>query len=171
MGHTSGLFTIHYSVWQDGECEEEKLLYPNHALGFAFDTDENGLFILSSEGERIYPGLTSSGLNGIAFIELAPAAEAKSTDEITITGKNAKFVYSITYARPILTLEFGLIAVDGTEYVTEIIGGGRTGSIENIPAGTYYLVVRNSGDYTNLPSYQNGAESYNATGALNYSIE
>lgn len=79
--------------------------------------------------------------------------------------------YSITYARPVLTLEFGLIAVDGTEYVTEIIGGGRTGSIENIPAGTYYLVVRNSGDYTNLSSYQNGAERYNATGVLNYSIE
>ena len=168
MGHTSGLFTIHYSVWQDGECEEEKLLYTKFAEGFAFDADENGLAILSSEGDRIYPGLTSSGF---VFMELAPAAEAKSTDEITITGKNAKFVYSITYARPVLTLEFGLIAVDGTEYVTEIIGGGRTGSIENIPAGTYYLVVRNSGNYTNLPSYQNGAESYNATGALNYSIE
>ena len=62
MGHTSGLFTIHYSVWQDGECEEEKLLYTNHALGFAFDTDENGLFILSSEGKRIYPSLYSNGI-------------------------------------------------------------------------------------------------------------
>ena len=62
MGHTSGLFTIHYSVWQDGECEEEKLLYTNHALGFAFDTDENGLFILSSEGDRIYPGFYSNGI-------------------------------------------------------------------------------------------------------------
>lgn len=62
MGHTSGLFTIHYSVWQDGECEDEKLLYTNHALGFAFDTDENGLFILSSEGDRIYPGLYSNGI-------------------------------------------------------------------------------------------------------------
>lgn len=60
MGHTSGLFTIHYSVWQDGECEDEKLLYTNHALGFAFDTDENGLFILSGEGDRIYPGLYSN---------------------------------------------------------------------------------------------------------------
>ena len=59
-GHTSGFFTIHYSVWQDGKCEEEKLLYMNHALGFAFDTDENGLFILSSEGDRIYPGLYSN---------------------------------------------------------------------------------------------------------------
>ena len=61
-GHTSGFFTIHYSVWQDGKCEEEKLLYTNHALGFAFDTDENGLFILSSEGDRIYPGFYSNGI-------------------------------------------------------------------------------------------------------------
>ena len=110
-------------------------------------------------------------VDGIAFVELAPAAEAKSSDEITITGANPKFAYSITYGRAGLTLEFGLIAVDGTEYVKEIIGGGEMGYIENIPAGTYYLVVRNSGDYTNLPSYQNGAESYNATGALNYSVE
>ena len=61
-GHTSGFFTIHYSVWQDGKCEEEKLLYTNFADGFAFDTDENGLFILSSEGNRIYPGLYSNGI-------------------------------------------------------------------------------------------------------------
>ena len=62
MGHTSGLFTIHYSVWQDGECEEEKLLYVSFAEGFAFAPDENGLAILSSEGDRIYPGLYSNGV-------------------------------------------------------------------------------------------------------------
>ena len=62
MGHTSGLFTIHYSVWQDGKCEEEKLLYTKFAKGFAFDPDENGLAILSSEGARIYPGLYSNGI-------------------------------------------------------------------------------------------------------------
>ena len=62
MGHTSGLFTIHYSVWQDGKCEEEKLLYTKFAKGFAFDPDENGLAILSSEGDRIYPGLYSNGI-------------------------------------------------------------------------------------------------------------
>lgn len=61
MGHTSGLFTIHYSVWQDGECEEGKLLYVNFAEGFAFAPDENGLAILSSEGEHFYPGLYSNG--------------------------------------------------------------------------------------------------------------
>ena len=62
MGHTSGLFTIHYSVWQDGKCEEEKLLYTKFAEGFAFDPDENGIAILSSEGERFYPGLYSNGI-------------------------------------------------------------------------------------------------------------
>ena len=62
MEHTSALFTIHYSVWQDGECEEEKLIYTDYALGFAFDTDENGLFILSSEGNCLYPSLYSNGI-------------------------------------------------------------------------------------------------------------
>ena len=62
MGHTSGLFTIHYSVWQDGKCEEEKLLYTKFAEGFAFAPDENGIAILSSEGERFYPGLYSNGI-------------------------------------------------------------------------------------------------------------
>lgn len=61
MGYTSGLFTIYFSTWQDGACEEGKLIHTNHALGFAFDTDENGLSILSSEGDRIYPGLYSNG--------------------------------------------------------------------------------------------------------------
>ena len=61
MGHTSGIFTIHYSVWQDGACEEEKSLYTEYALGYAFAIDESGLFILSSEGKRIYPGLYSNG--------------------------------------------------------------------------------------------------------------
>lgn len=62
MGYTFGLFTIYFSAWEDGECEEGKLIYTNDALGFAFDTDENGLFILSSEGDRIYPGLYSNGI-------------------------------------------------------------------------------------------------------------
>ena len=110
-------------------------------------------------------------VDGIAFVELAPDDEAKSSGEITITGDNSKFAYSITYGRAGLTLEVGLIAADGTEYVKEIVGGSEMGYIENIPAGTYHLIVRNSGDYTNLPSFQNGSASYNATGAINYSIE
>ena len=110
-------------------------------------------------------------IDGVTFIELAPDAEAKSSGVITITGENAKLAYSITYGRAALTLEFGLIAADGTEYVKEIIGGSEMGYIENIPAGTYHLVVRNSGDYTSLPSYQNGSASYKATGAINYGVE
>ena len=110
-------------------------------------------------------------VDGIAFVELAPADEAKSSEEITLTGEKSEFAYSITYARPGLTLAFGLIAADGTEYVKEIAGGSDVGYIENIPAGTYRLIVRNSGDYTNFPSYQDGTENYNATGAINYSVE
>lgn len=110
-------------------------------------------------------------LDGIGFSELAPNTEIKSSSEITITEENAKLAYIITYGEADLTLEFGLVATNGKEYVKQIVGGSDYGFIENIPAGTYYLIVRNSGDYTSFTSYQDGSMSYSATGAINYSIE
>ena len=110
-------------------------------------------------------------LDGIVFSELAPNAEVMSSSEITITEENAKLAYFITYGEADLTLEFGVVATDGKEYVKEIVGGNDYGFIENIPVGAYYLIVRNSGDYTAFASYQDGSVSYNATGAINYSIE
>lgn len=67
MGYTSGMFTIYFSTWENGECEEGRLIYTSFAEGYAFCVDENGLFILSNEGDRIYPGLYSNG-----FVELTP---------------------------------------------------------------------------------------------------
>lgn len=109
-------------------------------------------------------------LDGVTFIDLAPGEEVKSSTEVIVKNDNAIFQYSITYGRAALTLEYGLQAVDGTEYSREIIGGSEIGTIENIPAGTYYLFVRNSGDYSDLPAYQDKSISYNATGAMNYAI-
>jgi len=109
-------------------------------------------------------------LDGIGF-SLAPNAEAKNNSEITITEENAKLAYIITYGAADLTLEFGLISTEGKEYVKEVTGGSDYGYIENIPIGTYYFVVRNSGDYTSFSTYQDGSVSYTATGAINYAIE
>lgn len=109
-------------------------------------------------------------LDGVTFIDLAPGEEVKSSTEVIVKNDNAIFQYSITYGRAALTLEYGLQAVDGTEYSREIIGGSEIGLIENIPAGTYHLFVRNSGDYSDLLAYQNKSMSYNATGAMNYAI-
>ena len=109
--------------------------------------------------------------DGIGFSELAPNQEVTSSSEITVSNENAKLAYIITYGPADLTLEFGLGAADGTEYVKEIVGGTDYGYFENIPSGTYFLVVRNSGDYTAYPSYQDGSENYSATGAINFRIE
>lgn len=109
--------------------------------------------------------------DGIGFSELAPNAEVKGSSEIVIIEENSKFAYVITYGDASLTLEFGLVSIDGTEYTKRITGGSDYGFWENIPRGTYYLFVRNSGDYTNLPAYQDGSVSFTATGAINYHIE
>lgn len=61
MGYTSGLSTISFSAWDNGECEVGALMQVDHALGYAFFTDENVLSICSSEGKRYYPGLLSNG--------------------------------------------------------------------------------------------------------------
>ena len=88
-----------------------------------------------------------------------------------IIEENSKLAYVITYGDASLTLEFGLVAIDGTEYAKRITGGSDYGFLENIPTGIYYLFVRNSGDYTDLPAYQDGSVSFTATGAINYHIE
>lgn len=60
IGFTSGLSTVHFSTWENGECEFGTLILTDHARGYAFVIDENGLTILSSEGDRYYPGLYSN---------------------------------------------------------------------------------------------------------------
>ena len=109
-------------------------------------------------------------VDGVSFANLAPGSEAVRSEKIEVTSNTAEFLYHLTYTRSALTLEFGLRASDGTEYSREITGGSDQGVIETIPAGSYDLFVRNSGDYVKLPSYQDNSVSYDAIGAINYSI-
>lgn len=61
-GWTSGISTVYFSTWENGECETGVLMQVDHALGYAFGTDESGLYIITSEGRLYYPGLYSNGI-------------------------------------------------------------------------------------------------------------
>jgi len=108
--------------------------------------------------------------DGIAFTNLSPGAEETSQSEIVIEDDNSTFLYSITYARTGLDLTYGLRAISGTEYSQETSGGYAWGVIENIPAGTYQLFVRNSSDYSDLNAPEDNSSSFDASGAINYHI-
>lgn len=149
-------------VYHNGEIAESDPLQINTVYAITLKTAAAETIIGESK--------TTEWLDGVTFIDLVPGEEVKSSTEVIVKNDNTIFQYSITYGRAALTLEYGLQAVDGTEYSREIIGGSEIGLIENIPAGTYHLFVRNSGDYSDLPAYQNKSMSYNATGAMNYAI-
>ena len=112
-------------------------------------------------------------LDGIVFSNLSPGKEAMSDGEISINSNKEVFIYAITWGDQDLTLEFGLLSADGTEYSVEYTGGSAQGTIDNLPVGTYQVFVRNSGDYSGLPSFDNPEEynvSFDATGCINYTI-
>ena len=106
--------------------------------------------------------------DGLSFSGLAPGGEAVRSEAVQIPEGGADFIYTITYARPSLTLEAGLRGIDGTEYHQRVEDGDAHGTPEDIPAGIYTLFVRNVGDYTHFPSYQDGSGDYAATGAINF---
>ena len=106
--------------------------------------------------------------DGLSFSGLAPGAETVRSEAVQIPEGGADFIYTITYSRPSLTLEAGLRRIDGTEYHQRVEDGDAHGTLEDIPAGIYTLFVRNVGDYTHFPSYQDGSGDYAATGAINF---
>ena len=80
----------------------------------------------------------------------------------------AKRPFSITWARNGQALEYGIRSEDGTAYFQEKQGGSSLLLIEEIPAGTYRLYVKNPETFNAL-SENESAESVNVTGALVYS--
>ena len=124
----------------------------------------------NAEVEHITVTGLEEWLDGIAFVELAPGEEIKSSSKIIVNADDSTIQFVITYARSGLTLKYGIQAEDGTEYSREIVGGNDAYAIEGVPAGTYFLFVRNSGDYSDLPAYKDKSISFNATGAINYHL-
>lgn len=112
---------------------------------------------------------------GLVISELSPGDEAVSSFEIILEENNSSIYYTGSWSRMSLTLEYGLRASDGTEYSFEKNGGNDFGKFEGLPAGTYRMFARNSGDYTSYPSYQNPDKfpdvSFDITGVILYSID
>ena len=126
----------------------------------------------SSEQTTIVP--TSSWTDGITFADLRPNEERISNFDIVLVNETNSFEYSITWARTGLTLEYGLRSSDGAfEHCAISTGGQGNGQINQIPAGTYHLFVRNT-DYTGVPAYDDPDQfpdtDFNATGAINFRI-
>lgn len=112
--------------------------------------------------------------DAISFEVLGPKEELLSTFEIILQAPYSTVKFSIGYARLGLKLSYGLVNSDGKEYILDVVGGTDKGTLENIPAGTYRLFVRNS-DYSGVPAYENPIEypdvSFDATGVLLYRVE
>ena len=121
---------------------------------------------IQNAGEQISDSETWT--DGLSFSGLAPGAETVRSEAVQIPEGGADFIYTITYSRPSLTLEAGLRRIDGTEYHQRVEDGDAHGTLEDIPAGIYTLLVRNVGDYTHFSSYQDDSGHYNATGAINF---
>ena len=75
---------------------------------------------------------------------------------------------SITWARNGQALEYGIRSEDGISFFQKKQGGSSLLLIEEIPAGTYRLYVKNPETFNAL-SENESAESVNVTGALVYS--
>lgn len=124
------------------------------------------------ELSRISDEFESQG--GVSFVNLAPGEEVVSSSAITLE-ENSSVMLFITWGAQDLFLEFGIRDEDGTEYFQEKQGGSSVLLIEDIPAGTYHLYVKNSDAYDGIPAYENPDEfdgvSFDATGAMNYRVQ
>ena len=111
--------------------------------------------------------------DGVSFVNLAPGEEVISSSAIHFE-ENSSVMLFITWGAQDLFLEFGIRAEDGTEFFQEKQGGSSVLLIEDIPAGTYYLYVKNSDAYDGIPAYEKpdafDGVSFDATGAMNYII-
>lgn len=108
----------------------------------------------------------------LALDALAPGDEVLSPSPVTVPAGGGDFTYYINYEWAGLTLELGLRAPDGTEYRQRAVGGSLAGTIPDIPAGTYQLFVRNSGDYDfqTTGDLKGDVDDY-ATGTLVFLVE
>lgn len=104
-----------------------------------------------SDSDYTYPGYvyavqSYSEWKSASVEKISPGQTAFFMDEIEVTEDDARLEYYVSWARAGLTLEVGLMAEDGTEYIHKYMGGFMSGGFMDIPAGRYQLFVRNSED-------------------------
>ena len=170
-----------FNLWMnesDGLLYVDKRVYPNDELvssGRLVFKDDCFQIAADLPSERV--ATTDQGEqwnDGIVFDSLSPNEEMVSAFEIVLDKEGSTVECSIGYSRTGLTLIYGLVCDDGTEYAMSAVGGHGRESFENLPAGVYHLFVRNS-DYSGVPAYENPESfpdvSFNATGVMNWRIQ
>ena len=155
---------------KDGNVLYGFLLIPNGMENPTMETENDNA---DTEG-KVMETENSNLRVGMGFSGLEPNTEMVSDFIISLNEEANTVSYNITWARPGLTLVYGMRESDGTEYIVEREGGYDIGAFEEVPAGQYRLFVRNT-DYGGVPAYENPEEfpdvDFNATGAINYYIE
>ena len=170
-----------FNLWMnesDGLLYVDKRVYPNDELvssGRLVFKDDCFQIAADLPSERV--ATTDQGEqwnDGIVFDSLAPNEEMVSTFEIVLDEEGSAVECSIGYSRTGLTLIYGLVCDDGTEYAMSAVGGHGRESFENLPAGVYHLFVRNS-DYSGVPAYEDPEAfpdvSFIATGVMNWRVQ
>ena len=170
-----------FNLWMnesDGLLYVDKRVYPNDELvssGRLVFKDDCFQIAANLPSERV--ATTDQGEqwnDGIVFDSLAPNEEMVSTFEIVLDEEGSAVECSIGYSRTGLTLIYGLVCDDGTEYAMSAVGGHGRESFENLPAGVYHLFVRNS-DYSGVPAYEDPEAfpdvSFIATGVMNWRVQ
>lgn len=99
---------------------------------------------------------------------LSPKESMTYPEELNFTADRSEFNYSMTWGRPGIYVEVGLVAQDGTEYLDTVRGGSAVGTIDDIPAGTYQVIVRNSESnlYINREYLGDNESNWNISGAV-----
>ena len=170
-----------FNLWMNesvGLLYVDKRVYPNDELvssGRLVFKDDCFQIAADLPSERV--ATTDQGEqwnDGIVFDSLAPNEEMVSTFEIVLDEEGSAVECSIGYSRTGLTLIYGLVCDDGTEYAMSAVGGHGRESFENLPAGVYHLFVRNS-DYSGVPAYEDPEAfpdvSFIVTGVMNWRVQ
>ena len=92
-----------------------------------------------------------AGVPQMSFTGLAYGNTLIDEEVFEVTSNGAALEYQLTYTRPTIILEVGLVANNGAEFFATVQDGTGTGVIEGIPAGSYQLFVRNVGCISDLP--------------------
>ena len=92
-----------------------------------------------------------AGVPQMSFAGLAYGNTLIDEEVFEVNSNGAALEYQLTYTRPTIILEVGLVAKNGAEFFATVQDGTGTGVIEGIPAGSYQLFVRNVGCISDLP--------------------
>ncbi len=142
----------HYYVLQqkNGDIYLARGYYDASEQGDPYSDDTN-LHLLAKLKETEAPEPNRHWDDTLDFSGLAFQDTLISDRVCNLVGETSVMEYRLTYTSPTVILEVGLLGADGREFSQTIRGGSGAGTLQNIPAGTYRLFVRNTGRVSDLP--------------------